>query len=140
MLKALSWARLVWDLGEPPADLVHGERRLGRAVVEKVARQLAASFPLEQIVERARAAVAESPSLEEMRARIAAGQARAEQLVAELRRMELPHLPTAEEIRSRAEQVLAATPSLDEIVERTRELLLEVVSFELLPPMQTRGA
>src|SRR5687768_2933391 len=79
-LAALSWMRLVWDLGAPPPDLVHNERRLGRAVVEKVARQLAASFPLEQIAERARAATAEMPALLELRARVAEGQAKMEQL------------------------------------------------------------
>jgi len=45
VLRALSWARVVWDLGEPPADLVRNERPVGRAVVEKVARHLAESFP-----------------------------------------------------------------------------------------------
>jgi stearoyl-CoA desaturase (delta-9 desaturase) len=140
-LKALSWTGLVWELGEPPADVVENERRLGRAVVEKVSRQLAASFPLEQIVERARAAAAEMPALAELRARAADGQARIEQLVAELKQMhlpQLPHLPTTAEIRARAEQAFSATPSMDEIVERTRELILEVVSWELVP--QPQGA
>jgi stearoyl-CoA desaturase (Delta-9 desaturase) len=135
-LAVLSWMRLVWDLGAPPPDLVHNERRLGRAVVEKVARQLAASFPLEQIAERARAAAAEMPAMQELRDRVAGGQAAIEHLLAELRQMHLPalpHLPTTAEIRARAEQVLAATPSMDEIVERTRELIVEVVSWELVP-------
>lgn len=43
-LTVLSWLRLVSDLGAPPADLVSNERRLGRAVIEKVARQLAAEI------------------------------------------------------------------------------------------------
>ena len=130
-LKALSWMRIVWDLGEPPPDVVHNERKLGRAVVEKVARQLAASFPLEQIVERVRVAAAETPALQELRARAASGQARVEHLVAELRQMHLPellHLPTTAEIRDRAERLYAATPSMDEIVERAREMILDVVS------------
>ena len=43
-LKFLSWLRLVWELGAPPADVVSNERPLGRAVLEKVARQLAADI------------------------------------------------------------------------------------------------
>ena len=46
-LKVLSWARLVSELGAPPADLVRNERRLGRAMIEKVARQLAADIMAE---------------------------------------------------------------------------------------------
>ena len=49
VLKALSWARVVWDLNEPPEDVVRNEKKLGRGVVEKVARQLAASFPAERV-------------------------------------------------------------------------------------------
>jgi stearoyl-CoA desaturase (delta-9 desaturase) len=43
-LTALSWVRVVSELGAPPADVVSNERRLGRAVIEKVARQLAAEI------------------------------------------------------------------------------------------------
>jgi stearoyl-CoA desaturase (delta-9 desaturase) len=46
-LTAFSWMRLVWELGTPPADVVANERRLGRAVIEKVARQLAADIAAE---------------------------------------------------------------------------------------------
>ena len=46
-LKALSWVRLVRELGAPPADVVSNERPLGRAVIEKVARQLAADISAE---------------------------------------------------------------------------------------------
>ena len=46
-LKVMSWVRLVRELGAPPADVVSNERPLGRAVVEKVARQLAAEIMAE---------------------------------------------------------------------------------------------
>jgi stearoyl-CoA desaturase (delta-9 desaturase) len=137
ILTALSWLRIVWDLGEPPADVVRNERRLGRAVVEKVAHQLAASFPVEQIAARVSEAWASSPRLAELRERLAAGQAEAEAMLAELH---LPHLPSAGEIRTRAEAMFASTPSMDEIVARTRELLARAVSVEVLPQLRPQGA
>ena len=133
VLKAMSWAGLVWELGEPPADVVANERKLGRAVVEKVARQLAAQLPVDAIAARLHEAIDDSPMLAELRARVAAGQLRAEQLLAELHALELPHLPSAADVRARAEQMIAATPSMDEIVARTRELVLDLVAARLQP-------
>ncbi|HEX5632682.1 MAG TPA: acyl-CoA desaturase, partial [Gemmatimonadales bacterium] len=88
-LTALAWLRLVWDLGAPPADLVRNERPLGRAVIEKVAHQLAASFDSEQLAARVREAWATHPTVAEWRLRMAAGQARAEAMLADV---QLPHL------------------------------------------------
>jgi stearoyl-CoA desaturase (Delta-9 desaturase) len=129
VLKLFSWAGLVWELGEPPREVVTNERRPGRAVIEKVARQLAASFPVAAIAARVQESWAHSPSLAELRERMAAGQVRVEELLAEVH---LPHLPTMAQIRSRAEEMYAATPSLDEVAERARELILHAVSDELL--------
>jgi stearoyl-CoA desaturase (delta-9 desaturase) len=119
-LTALSWVRVVWDLGAPPADLVANQRPLGRAVIEKVAHQLAASFAEREAA--AREAWATHPTVQEWRQRVAAGQARAEALLAEA---QLPHLPTLAEMRARAEEMYAATPSMDEIVARARVLLAQ---------------
>jgi stearoyl-CoA desaturase (delta-9 desaturase) len=119
-LTVLSWVRVVWDLGAPPADVVANERPLGRAVIEKVAHQLAASFAEREAA--ARAAWATHPTVQEWRQKIAAGQARAEALLAEA---QLPHLPTLAELRARAEETYAATPSMDEIVARARVLLAQ---------------
>ena len=121
ILTALSWVKVVWELGTPPADVVANERRLGRAVVEKVAHQLAATFPVEEISARVRDAIAHSPSMQELRDRLAAGQVKLEATLAEVH---LPHIPTAAEIRARAEAMYAASPSMDEIVERAREILV----------------
>jgi stearoyl-CoA desaturase (Delta-9 desaturase) len=137
VLKTLSWLGVVWELGEPPADVVANERKLGRAVVEKVARQLAAQFPVDAIAARVHDAIDTSPMLADLRARVAAGQARVDHLVAELHAMELPHLPTVAEVRARAEQRLADTPSMDEIVARTRELVMDRVAQALAPRMTT---
>jgi stearoyl-CoA desaturase (delta-9 desaturase) len=137
VLKALSWVRVVWELGAPPADVVANERRLGRAVVEKVARQVAAAWDAAHLAERAREAWAHAPGFAELREAAAAGQARAEDLIADLH---LPVLPTSAEIRAHAERMLASTPSMDDIVARARELIAQAVAAELLPPQQPQGA
>jgi stearoyl-CoA desaturase (delta-9 desaturase) len=130
-LKALSWVGLTSELGAPPREVVRNERPLGRAVVEKVARQLAASaVSFEELKGQAREMWAHNPKLEELRTAVAEGRRRAEEAIAELH---LPHLPTAAELRARAEQMYADSPSMDEIVARARELILEQVSIELFP-------
>lgn len=136
VLTVLSWARIVRDLGAPPADVVRNERRLGRAVVEKVALQLAASFPADQIAVRVRDALAHAPALQELRERLASGQVELEALVAELH---LPHLPTLAEIRARAGEMFADSPSTNEIVARARELVARAVSAHLVPELATIG-
>jgi len=44
LLKVLSWCGLVWDLREPPEAVVRNEIAPGRRVIEKVARDLAATY------------------------------------------------------------------------------------------------
>lgn len=145
VLKALSWAGLVWDLGEPPAELVRNERRVGKAVLEKVARQLAEHFPPGSIaaqVAHAREAFDAHPKVIELRAKLVARQARAEEAWHELQEHlpHLPHLPSAAEIRTRALQVYADSPSTDEIVARARAVIAERMSFELFPELRPFGA
>ncbi|HEX6909478.1 MAG TPA: acyl-CoA desaturase [Longimicrobium sp.] len=128
-LKAMSWVGLAWDLGEPPADVVANERKLGAKVVEKVARQLAASFPADRIAAQAAAVLASRPDFHELEARLRAAGAQA---AAVLARIELPHVPTLDEVRRYAEHTLAQTPSLDQIAERARQLVMEAVAHRLL--------
>ena len=137
-LTAMSWLRLVWDLGTPPADVVRNERRLGRAVIEKVARQLAASFPADGIAAQLREGWAHNEHrLEELRARLTATRARAESAIAELH---VPHVPTVEELRERAREMFATTPSLNEIAVRARELILQAVTARLHAAPEAGGA
>jgi stearoyl-CoA desaturase (delta-9 desaturase) len=146
-LKAMSWVGLVWDLGEPPAEVVRNERRLGSAVLERVSRQMAEQFA----VKRADALVAfqhrreqfdAHPKVVELRARLAAKQARAEEAWHELREHlpHLPQLPSASEVRARVLQAYADSPSTDDIVARVRELVAERMSAELFPELRPVGA
>ena len=140
VLKAMSWVGLVWDLGEPPVEVVRNERRLGAAVLERVARQLAERYPsghLAAQMSHARETFHAHPKVVELRAKLAARQARAEEVWAELQQHlpHLPHLPSASEMRTRALQMYAESPSTDEIVARARQVLAERFSMELFPEL-----
>ena len=147
VLKALSWTGLVWDLRAPPAKVVRGEQPPGKKVVERVARQLALSFPVERIAEQVRASWAQKPSLEDLLSRVQAareawGQAASDELASRTRRareeveallasLSVPHLPSLEELRKRAEEMFEGAPSLEPVAERARELLQEAVGAAL---------
>jgi stearoyl-CoA desaturase (Delta-9 desaturase) len=144
-LKAMSWLGLVWDLGEPPVEVVRNERRVGAAVLERVARQIAERYPPGHFaaqVAHAREAFDAHPKVIEMRARLAAGQTRAEEAWLELQQHlpHLPALPSAADIRARALQMYAESPSTDEIVARARQVIAERLSFEVFPELRPAGA
>jgi stearoyl-CoA desaturase (delta-9 desaturase) len=128
VLKVMSWCRLVWDLREPPEAIVRGESPVGRKVVEKVARDLAASISLEAVVTRVKDAWAESHALEDLGERVRRARDQVEERLAELA---LPHLPTVPELRERAEEMFHESPSLDEIVNRAHELLQRAVAVRV---------
>ncbi len=127
-LRVLSWFGLVWDLHLPPRAVIKGEYRLGRLVIDKVAGQLAASFPINQIAHRVRETMARAPGWAE---------ARAETFWSNV---DLPELPSLEEVRRYARERLAQTPSLEEIAVRARQRLLELVYARLSePPFLPQG-
>jgi stearoyl-CoA desaturase (Delta-9 desaturase) len=129
ILKALSWFGVVWDLQSPPDSLLRGEQRLGSRVIEKVAHQLAVSFPIDGMVNQARDMLAHTASWAELRNRAREARQQAEEFLAELH---LPQIPTLEEVRAYAETRLAKTSSLEEISARTRQLLIGLVSACLI--------
>ncbi len=127
-LRLLSWLRIVWDLHVPPRALVRGEYRLGQRVIDKVAGQLAASFPVNQIATQVLEALVRTPGWGELRLRLASAGMRAELFWNDI---DLPELPTLDDVHSYARERLSRTPSLDEIAVRARERLLELVYFRL---------
>lgn len=131
VLKMLSWVGVVWDLGEPPEVIVRNEHKLGQAVIEKVAHQLAQSFPVERIAAQVREAWATRPGFAELRDRVTAGQARAEQALQDLH---MPNVPSLDELRERFRAKFANTPSREEIVTRARELIVQAVGQQLFAP------
>ncbi len=127
ILKALSWTGLVWELKSPPEAVVRNEQRLGSRVIDRAARQLAASFNSEWIASAAASALG-AGALVALQQRLAAAQHQAVEVLANTH---LPHLPTRTEIGEKARAMFARTPSVDDIVDRAHQLLLDAVSARL---------
>jgi stearoyl-CoA desaturase (delta-9 desaturase) len=127
VLKALSWARLVWNLKLPPREVVRNEQRLGARVINRAAAQLAAGFNSDWIA-GAVASALERPQLAALQESLAAARERATEVLAGLH---LPHLPTRDEILAKASATLAKTPSLDDIVDCAYRLVLDAVGARL---------
>lgn len=61
VLRVLSLLGIVWDLRLPARAVIKREHRLGRLVIDEVADQIAASFPINQIVTEAHEALPRAP-------------------------------------------------------------------------------
>ena len=75
--RVLAWLGVVWDLHLPLQAVIKGEYRLGRIVIDKVAGQLAASFPINQITHRVQEALANTPGWSDLKNRIASARSQA---------------------------------------------------------------
>jgi stearoyl-CoA desaturase (delta-9 desaturase) len=128
VLRVLSWLGIVWDLHLPPRAVIEGEHRLGRLVIDKVAAQLAASFPINQIANAVHDALAHAPGWGDVKVRIASARSQADTLWSG---MDLPEVPSLEEVRRFARERLAETPSLEDIAVCARERLLELIYLRL---------
>ncbi|MET0527155.1 MAG: acyl-CoA desaturase [Microvirga sp.] len=128
VLKGLSGLRVVWDLKVPPAAVLQNQHRLGRKVIEKAAADLAATFNTESICTALRQALAGTPNLADLRERLGGAHHRAADILAG---MHLPHLPTREEVRTRASTMFSKTPSLDDIVGLAHRIVLDAVGARL---------
>jgi stearoyl-CoA desaturase (delta-9 desaturase) len=149
LLKALASAGLVWDLRSPPTPVVRSEQRLRRAVVERAAGQLAASFQVEHIAAQLHALLAEkraslNTSIDELHDELAGLidswshrldeklELAHHELDEFIRSARLPALPTLIDLRTRAADMFVDTPSMNDIVERARQILIADVFEELL--------
>jgi stearoyl-CoA desaturase (Delta-9 desaturase) len=76
--------------------------------------------------------------MDDLRAAAERARARAREWLSEV---QLPHVPTTEELRSRVQEMFAHAPSPDEVAERAREILLDRIAHGLLgEPESLRGA
>ena len=136
-LRAFSWLGLIWDLHVPPKSVLRGEHRLGQHVIDKVARQLAVSFPVNAIANQALEALTNTPGWIELKTRMLSARQQAETFWAEI---EVPHMPTLEEVRRYARARLSQTVSLDDIAVSARQRLLELVHSRLIEVAQATAA
>lgn len=130
ILKGLSRAGIVRDMKSPPEAVIRNEQRLGSRVIERAAADLAAAFDVDAIAQAIRAAMPSTPGLADLAAGLAGAQHKAAELIEHFP-IRLPHLPTRDDLRSRATAMFARTPSLDEIVDRAHGKLLEAVGARL---------
>jgi stearoyl-CoA desaturase (delta-9 desaturase) len=133
ILRTLSLIGVVWDLHLPPQTVVRGEQRLGQLVIEKAAGQLADSFPVNHIASQVLEALARSPHWLELKARLLSARLQAEAFWAEI---DVPQIPSLDEVRRCARARLAQTPSLDEIAVCARRNLLLLVHSRLVETAQ----
>ncbi len=127
LLVVLSWIGLVWDLRKPPEQIVRNEQKLGVAVINRAAEQLAAHFNSDRIA-AAVASALHGAELSALRDSLTRAQNRAAEVLASL---QLPHIPAREDFLRQASAMFAKTKSLDDIVDRAYELLLASIGARL---------
>jgi stearoyl-CoA desaturase (Delta-9 desaturase) len=132
ILKGLSKLRVVWDLKLPPEAVLRNEQRLGSRVIDRAARQLAASFNADRIAAVITSALA-SANVVALQEQVSATQRRAADVLANLH---LPELPTRPEILDRALAMYASTQSIEDIVDRAHVLILEAIGARLCPSVR----
>ncbi|MBI1182187.1 MAG: acyl-CoA desaturase [Alphaproteobacteria bacterium] len=135
VLRALAALGIVWDLRLPSARAISADQKLTPAVVERAAGLLASSFHVERIAADLRERLQHDLShlMEGWHRQV---DERLEALRHELddllHAVHVPAMPSMAELRHRAATMFAHTPSLNDIVERTRQMLLERVTAELM--------
>ncbi len=137
ILKGLEKLGLVWDLQTPPESVLRNEKRTTNAIIEKTAGHLAAGFSVDKLVEQVKAAWHNSTHWDELKARAQQAVADAE---AYLKSIELPSLPSLEELKRKARGKFADVPALDTAVVRAREQIVQNVSVRLLEEVKPQQA
>ena len=112
LLRALSWLGIVWDLKTPPEQVLRNEQRLGVAVINRAAEQLAAHFNSERIALAITSAL-HGPELSALRETLTRTQNRATEV---LMTLHLPHIPSREEFLREARAMFAT----DQVAGRDR--------------------
>jgi len=129
ILKGLSFIGVVWDLKSPPEAVLKNEQKLGSRVIERAAADVAGTFNPDSIAAALQQALATTPTLAGLQDKLAAAQHRAGEVLAG---MHLPHLPTREEIFSRASAMFVPTRSMEDIVERAHRMIADAVGTRLV--------
>lgn len=142
VLRAMAAVGLVWDLRMPSERAIQYDQKLTPALVEKAAGQLAASFQVESIAADLRARIAEKRGhvQHELAELVDRWHHQLDEKMEHLRHdldelfhaIHVPTMPSMAELREKAAGMFAHTPNLNDIVERTRQMLIDGVRDELL--------
>jgi stearoyl-CoA desaturase (delta-9 desaturase) len=128
ILKALALTGVIRNLKTPPQPVLRNEHPIGARVVRRAAEQLADHFSSERIAQ-AIASVLNAPDLAALRDSLSRARDRQAEV---LSRLQLPQIPSREELAVKARAIFARTRSLDEIVDRAHELILGSVGSLLI--------
>jgi len=141
VLKVLAAIGLVWALRTPPRSVVANEQKLGRAVVERAAMELAESFQIEKIAADLAADLSASfdtlqgnvtEQIEEWRVQFEDTVETARHELDEfVQSVHLPAMPSAADLQARASEMFVNTPSFNEIIERAQQIIIINVFDEL---------
>jgi stearoyl-CoA desaturase (delta-9 desaturase) len=115
ILKGLAVLGVVRDLKTPPQPVLRNEHLIGSRVVRRAAEQLADHFSSERIAQ-AIASVLNGPDLVALRDSLNRARDRQAEVLSAL---QLPQVPSREELAAKARAIFARTRSLDEIVDES---------------------
>jgi len=127
ILHGLSWLGIVWGLKSPPERVLRNEQRLGARVIGRAADQLAARFNSERIACALKASLHGS-ELAILRETLQDARVRAAEALSTLN---LPHIPSRQELLAEAKVMFARTKSLEEIIDRAYDSLMAAVGMQL---------
>lgn len=128
---------LAWDVQRPPKSVLRNEKKITHAIIEKTAGHIAAGFSTDKLAEQVRTALMQQGAQWDelvQRARRAVAEAETH-----LKSIELPQLPSLDEMRLAARRKFANVPSLEEAIARARLRLHEAVSARLVLDAQAYG-
>jgi stearoyl-CoA desaturase (delta-9 desaturase) len=138
LLKGLAKLGLVWDLRQPPETILANEKAPTQRVIDKCARYIADGFSVEKISANIRRRWEGSHKLDDLRARAQQRWSTAEAYLAEI---ELPELPSVEELKARAyKQFKIRHEGLDRAIEQAQEMLHSAVSQRLIEDIRAEPA
>ncbi|WP_348674769.1 fatty acid desaturase [uncultured Abyssibacter sp.] len=137
VLWVLSKFGLVWDLRQPPQSVLRGTKAPTARIIDQTAGHLASAFCVDELSQRIRTAWADSHHMDEVKAR--ARQAR-DSVEAYLADIELPHLPTLDQLRTLARRKFANVPALEDVVQRAHARLVTAVSERLASDLAPQTA
>ena len=136
VLKLLSFPGVVWDLKQPPIAILRNELPLGSRVIDRAAKQLAASFNSERIASALASALG-GASLDALQHRLTTARHQAAEILAHV---QVPYLPSRADIGARARTMFVRTKSLDAIIERAYGLVLDAIGAQLCEMQLRAGA